>query len=143
MKTALIIGTHGGTAEQLLKSTEMIIGQQENVACIDFIPGENTDTLIQKFKEKLQTLQTDDGVLFMVDLYGGSPFNAASQISITKDHYDVVTGVNIPMLLETLSTRSSLSFEELVNAALNAGSQGIRSLKGNFQSTEEESEEEL
>jgi PTS system mannose-specific IIB component len=41
------------------------------------------------------------GVLFLVDTWGGSPFNAASRIVVDKEHYEVIAGVNIPMLVET------------------------------------------
>ncbi|EUJ41390.1 mannose/fructose/sorbose PTS transporter subunit IIA [Brochothrix campestris] len=145
MTVAIVIGTHGASAEQLLKSTEMIIGEQTNVGVIDFMPGENADTLVDKLKDEANTLDTSDGLLFLVDLFGGSPFNAASRIVIEHENADVVTGVNIPMLLETLSMRSAQSLPELVETALTAGAFGIKSLKAGLAAAanEEENEEEL
>jgi len=64
---AIIIGTHGSAAEQLLKTAEMILGEQDNVAFIDFVPGENAETLIEKYTAKLGGLDTSSGVLFLVD----------------------------------------------------------------------------
>lgn len=61
-----MIGTHGKAAEQLLRTTEMLIGEQENVSFIDFV-RENADTLYAKYNEKLPGLSTADGVLFLVD----------------------------------------------------------------------------
>jgi len=61
---ALIIGTHGWAAEQLLKTAEMLLGEQENVKWIDFVPGENAETLIEKYQAKLAELDTSKGVLF-------------------------------------------------------------------------------
>ncbi|OQV64394.1 PTS mannose transporter subunit IIA, partial [Serratia nematodiphila DZ0503SBS1] len=52
MAIAIIIGTHGAAAEQLLKTAEMLLGEQDNVAFIDFVPGENAETLIVKYNEK-------------------------------------------------------------------------------------------
>ncbi|WP_432330471.1 mannose/fructose/sorbose PTS transporter subunit IIA [Yersinia enterocolitica] len=101
MSIAIIIGTHGVAAEQLLKTTEMLIGEQENVAYIDFVPGENADTLVEKYTAKLEGLETSAGVIFLVDTWGGSPFNAASRIVTDKENYEVIAGVNIPMLVET------------------------------------------
>ena len=95
MAIAIIIGTHGAAAEQLLKTAEMLLGEQDNVAFIDFVPGENAETLIVKYNEKISGLNTSGGVLFLVDTWGGSPFNAASRIAVDKDNYEVVTGVNI------------------------------------------------
>ncbi|EUJ23785.1 PTS mannose transporter subunit IID [Listeria grandensis] len=138
MPVGIIIGTHGEAARELLKSTEMIIGKQENVEFITFVPGENTDTLIQKFNEKLDAIDDSEGVLFMVDLFGGSPYNAASQIALPKEKMDVITGTNIPMLLETLSMRAVSSFEDLLNTALTAGRDGVKSLKQSLKNVEED-----
>uniref|UniRef100_UPI00227DE59B diguanylate cyclase domain-containing protein n=1 Tax=Escherichia coli TaxID=562 RepID=UPI00227DE59B len=65
MAIAIIIGTHGAAAEQLLKTAEMLLGEQDNVAFIDFVPGENAETLIVKYNEKISGLDTSGGVLFL------------------------------------------------------------------------------
>lgn len=92
MTIAIVIGTHGWAAEQLLKTAEMLLGEQENVGWIDFVPGENAETLIEKYNAQLAKLDTSKGVLFLVDTWGGSPFNAASRIVVDKEHYEVVAG---------------------------------------------------
>ncbi|HDL6852772.1 TPA: PTS mannose transporter subunit IIAB [Yersinia enterocolitica] len=130
MSIAIIIGTHGVAAEQLLKTTEMLIGEQENVAYIDFVPGENADTLVEKYTAKLEGLETSAGVIFLVDTWGGSPFNAASRIVTDKENYEVIAGVNIPMLVETFMARDdNPSFAELVGIALETGREGVKALK--------------
>jgi len=127
---ALVIGTHGWAAEQLLKTAEMLLGEQNNVAWIDFVPGENADTLIEKYQARLAELDTSQGVLFLVDTWGGSPFNAASRLVVDKTHHEVVAGVNIPMLVETLMARDdNPSFDELVAIAVETGREGVRALK--------------
>lgn len=130
MTIAIVIGTHGWAAEQLLKTAEMLLGEQENVGWIDFVPGENAETLIEKYNAQLANLNTDKGVLFLVDTWGGSPFNAASRIVVDKEHYEVVAGVNIPMLVETLMARDdNPSFDELVALAVETGREGVKALK--------------
>ncbi|MFU2059610.1 PTS mannose transporter subunit IIAB [Avibacterium volantium] len=131
MAIAIIIATHGVAAEQLLKTTEMLIGEQENVATIDFVPGENAETIMAKYQEKLSTtLSHCDEVLFLVDTWGGSPFNAANRVSEGKDNMDIVTGVNVPMLVETFMARDDgPSLQELVTIALETGRTGVRALK--------------
>jgi PTS system mannose-specific IIB component len=127
---ALVIGTHGWAAEQLLKTAEMLLGEQENVGWIDFVPGENAETLIEKYQAQLARLDTSKGVLFLVDTWGGSPFNAASRIVVDKPGYDVIAGVNIPMLVETLMGRDDdPSLEELIHIAVEAGREGVKALK--------------
>lgn len=130
MTIAIVIGTHGWAAEQLLKTAEMLLGEQENVGWIDFVPGENAETLIEKYNAQLANLDTAKGVLFLVDTWGGSPFNAASRIVVDKEHYEVVAGVNIPMLVETLMARDdNPSFDELVALAVETGREGVKALK--------------
>ncbi|WP_414056890.1 PTS mannose transporter subunit IIAB [Pantoea dispersa] len=130
MTIALVIGTHGWAAEQLLKTAEMLLGEQENVGWIDFVPGENAETLIEKYQAQLARLDTSKGVLFLVDTWGGSPFNAASRIVVDKPGYDVIAGVNIPMLVETLMGRDdNPSLEELIHIAVEAGREGVKALK--------------
>ncbi|AUV01475.1 PTS mannose transporter subunit IIAB [Phytobacter ursingii] len=130
MTIAIVIGTHGWAAEQLLKTAEMLLGEQENVGWIDFVPGENAETLIEKYNAQLEKLDTHQGVLFLVDTWGGSPFNAASRIVVDKEHYEVVAGVNIPMLVETLMARDdNPTFDELVAVAVETGREGVKALK--------------
>jgi len=127
---AIVIGTHGWAAEQLLKTAEMLLGEQENVGWIDFVPGENAETLIEKYNAQLANLDISQGVLFLVDTWGGSPFNAASRIVVDKEHYEVVAGVNIPMLVETLMGRDdNPTFDDLVAVAVEAGREGVKALK--------------
>ncbi|EKY1892436.1 PTS mannose transporter subunit IIAB [Salmonella enterica subsp. arizonae serovar 35:z4,z32:-] len=130
MTIAIVIGTHGWAAEQLLKTTEMLLGEQENVGWIDFVPGENAETLIEKYNAQLAKLNTSKGVLFLVDTWGGSPFNAASRIVVDKERYEVIAGVNIPMLVETFMARDDdPSFDELVALAVETGREGVKALK--------------
>lgn len=131
MSVAIIISTHGVAAKQLLITAEMLIGEQQNVAYIDFVPGENADTLIEKYNQKLNELNVSQGVLFLVDMWGGSPFNAASRIIESKDKnkYDIITGVNVPMLVATLLSRDEdPNFSELVSIAIETGHSEIKAL---------------
>ena len=126
---AIILGTHGKFSEELLKSTEMILGKQENVATITFLPGEGSDDLMKKYEDTIMSLQCEAGVLFMVDLFGGSPFNAASRIAAKEENVDIITGINIPMLLGVFAVREDSTVDELAKVAISTGRHGIKSLK--------------
>ncbi|HDR1571785.1 TPA: PTS mannose transporter subunit IIAB [Pasteurella multocida] len=109
----------------------MLIGEQDNVATIDFVPGENAETIMTKYQEKLSTtLSHCDEVLFLVDTWGGSPFNAANRVADGKPNMDIVTGVNVPMLVETFMARDDgPTLPELVAIALETGRTGVRALR--------------
>lgn len=129
MSVAVVIATHGEAAEQLRHSAEMIIGEQENLQCLTFLPGENGDTLAEKMRDAIAQLDTSQGALFLVDLWGGTPFNAASKLAQELDGCEVVTGVNIPMLIETLMERDDTNdLDALTKMAVNSAREGVRSL---------------
>ncbi|MDO4436196.1 MAG: PTS mannose transporter subunit IIAB [Cardiobacteriaceae bacterium] len=129
MTIAVVLTTHGQAAKAMLASCEMIVGEQENVATIDFIAGENGDSLTAKIQSALLDLDIQDGVLFVVDLWGGTPFNACNQLTQQFKRANVITGMNIPLLISILMKREEVgSFEELVQEALADGADSIRAL---------------
>ena len=130
---SVIIGTHGMFSEEILKSAEMIFGTQENVGSVTFKPGEGVENLVEKYNKLISELDCTDGVLFMVDLFGGSPFNAASIIAMKNDNMEIVAGVNLPMILETLGSRDFSSLSELLAIAENSGKEAIRVLTKNIE----------
>lgn len=136
--TAIVLGTHGKFSEELLKSAEMIFGKQENIATITFLPGEDADDLMTKYEDAIKSLKCDAGVFFMVDLFGGSPFNAASRIAMKNENMDIITGLNMPMLIEVFAAREDSTIEELTELALRTGHLGIKSLKETLKNSVEE-----
>lgn len=130
MNVLIIVGTHGSAAGELIRTAEMLIGEQDLIECITFVPGENADTLVEKYQALLAKHASGIPTLFLVDTWGGSPFNAASRIAMGTENTDVVAGVNVPMLVEVLMTRDDHpSLQDLVAVALETGKEGIRSLK--------------
>ena len=137
---ALIISTHGNFSEELVKSSEMIFGSQTNVGVVTFKPGEGTDNLVDKYNTLINDLDCTDGILFMVDLFGGSPFNAASILALKNDSMEIVTGVNLPMLLEVFGSRDFSSLSELVAIAQSAGKESIKQFVKEINTNIEEDE---
>ncbi|KGM93748.1 PTS sugar transporter subunit IIA [Clostridium botulinum] len=135
---ALIIATHGDFSQEIVKSSEMIFGKQENLEIVTFKIGEGVEDLINKYHEVIKKLDTEDGVLFMVDLFGGSPFNAASRLMIENNNMDIIAGVNLPMLLEVYGLRNSHSLQEIVDIAKNSAIQGVKSFRSTISSNEED-----
>jgi PTS system mannose-specific IIA component len=135
---ALIIGTHGKFSEELIKSSELIYGKQTNIASITFEAGESIENLISKYKKVLKELNTTDGALFLVDLFGGSPYNAAIVLANENVKMDVITGVNLPMLIEAYARRTSDDIDDLVKHLKEASKLGIRNFKESKNYCEEE-----
>lgn len=129
---AIIVGTHGHFAEELVKTSEMICGQSENLRTITLIPGEGAEDLYPKYQTAVKELDTTDGLIIMNDLFGGTPYNAACRIAASLDNTAVVTGVSLPMLIEMLSLQmggSKMSPDELIDSAVSASQTGVKSFQ--------------
>lgn len=135
---AIVVGSHGSFSRELIKSAEMICGKQENVGCVTFHVGESADDLVGKYQEVISKLDCTDGVLFIVDLFGGSPYNAASRIAVSNEDMDIVTGVNLPIALEIFGMHDFSSVDELVKIALESSAKTIKSFKETMKELEME-----
>lgn len=140
---ALLIAAHGEMAPALLASAEMIAGPSDQVKAITFTTSEGPDDLLAKYEEAYRELGPD--VLFLVDLFGGSPFNAAARFAAAHPGTDVVTGVNLPMLVEVLMSRALLDdVPALVRQARTAGTSAVRTFSDmNTASTNDDEGDEL
>ena len=79
--THIIVATHGKFSEEIVNSAAMVYGEDENCHVVTFLPGEGGEHLIEKYNAIIATLPENEPVLFLVDLFGGSPYNAASSTS--------------------------------------------------------------
>lgn len=101
-----IMVSHGKLAKAMLNSAEMIVGKQENIKTFGLEPTEDVSTLRDEIKSYLDKIGPAEPVLCFTDLFSGSPFNVV--VSLMSD-YDIrhVTGMNLPMILDALMTRST------------------------------------
>lgn len=118
--------THGRLGEGLLDAMQMIAGPQERVEVISLKEGDSIDELKDKILNAVKTLDDGSGVLVFVDMFGASPSNAAAYL--LNENVEVITGVNLPMLLEIVSFRESSSLQELAANAMTAGVESVKNL---------------
>ncbi|MCH4012992.1 MAG: mannose/fructose/sorbose PTS transporter subunit IIA [Solobacterium sp.] len=102
----IIIGSHGKFAEGIKMSSEMIFGAQRNVEAVTLMPNEGPDDVRKKMEDAIAKFDDPKQVLFLIDLWGGTPFNQANGlIAGHEDTWAIVTGLNLPMLLEAYGAR--------------------------------------
>ena len=130
----IIVGTHGNLAEEIVRSCEMICGEQRNVKAVAMVPGESMEDAIKKYEKAIQELSCEEGVIFLNDLFGGSPYNAACQLAVKHEDYGIVTGVNLPMLIEmaTAQMKEGADVKGLLDQAIEAGKNGQRGFHASF-----------
>lgn len=136
----IIIAAHGKLAGELFNSAQMIFGKQENVNTISFILGENTEDLKSKYRESLKKFTDSKEILIIVDLFGGSPYNAAFEIAVTNENIDILSGASLPMLLEIFAMRDNLNIkiEDIITTINSSKESYIRSYKALEKNVEEE-----
>ena len=122
----MLIVTHGRLGEGLLDAMQMIAGPQERVEVISLKEGDSIDELKDKILNAVKTLDDGSGVLVFVDMFGASPSNAAAYL--LNENVEVITGVNLPMLLEIVSFRESSSLQALGANAMTAGVESVKNL---------------
>ncbi|WP_109083365.1 mannose/fructose/sorbose PTS transporter subunit IIB [Aggregatibacter kilianii] len=127
--THIIVATHGKFSEEIVNSAAMVYGEDENCHVVTFLPGEGGEHLVEKYNAIIATLPENEPVLFLVDLFGGSPYNAAARVAAGRDNTDIVTGISLPMLLEVLDAKDGSSLPELVETAKEVGVAAVKSFR--------------
>jgi len=121
--TGLVLVTHAGLAGALRSAAEMIVGTIELCASVEVAPGEHADEIMARVVSAVKTVSAD-GAIIMTDLFGGTPSNMAMSF-LEEGRIEVLTGVNLPMLIEFCSKRGSMPVAELAADLLRSGREGI------------------
>lgn len=120
----IVLVTHGRFGEELKKSAEMILGAQEGVETISMEYGASLADVADEI-EKLIAAYEDYGAIVFTDMFGGSPSNVAMAYLGSKN-VEVVSGVNLPMLIKALSTRrENKSIRVMCNECAESARQSI------------------
>ncbi|GEA14175.1 PTS mannose transporter subunit IIAB [Moorella sp. E308F] len=124
----ILLLTHGKLGEAVLDVVTMLLGPQEQVRALALNPGDQIDAFREKARELATALDQGDGVLLLVDVAGGSPANIALEM-VTSSNRAVVTGVNLPMLLELFIHRKGATLASLVDRVQDWSREGISTMK--------------
>lgn len=106
----IILASHGEFANGILQSGSMIFGEQEKVKAVTLMPSEGPEDLKAKLEDAVASFDDEDEVLFLVDLWGGTPFNQANGLLAGhEDKWAIVSGLNLPMVIEAYASRFSMT----------------------------------
>ena len=139
---AVIVAAHGHLAEGLIASSAMIAGPQEDLVAVTFESSEGPDDLLAKYADAVEKSPSDQ-YLILVDLLGGSPYNAAARFAAARGAGVGGPGGHLPMLIEVLGGRlTGGTLAELVEKARTAGAGGVKVLSEVFTPTTTDSDDE-
>ena len=100
----LVVATHGQLADELIRTAEGIIGKLEQVRAVSVGSSTSMEETREKLCEAIREVDAGDGVIVLTDMFGGTPANLA--LTFLDEQIEVLTGVNLPMLLKLTSCRS-------------------------------------
>ncbi|MGL5868556.1 PTS sugar transporter subunit IIA [Clostridium chrysemydis] len=124
----ILMVSHSALCTGVLEGAKMILGDVRGVECIS-LTEEGVEKFSDELNKKLLEIKDEkDGILVLADLFGGSPFNRALMESINDPRIKIITGVNLPMLIEAVMNIDS-NLEEVYDNILNAGIEGIKTNK--------------
>lgn len=107
----MLITTHGDLGKEFVKAAEMIKGPMKGVLHIPIDQSKGVEEIKKEISTAIKKLDQGNGVLIMTDLFGGTPSNIS--LSFMKDgKVEVVTGVNLPMMLKLADVRETMNLKE-------------------------------
>jgi PTS system mannose-specific IIA component len=120
----LLIITHCRLGQELLEAAEFILGSLEAADCVLIDVSKDSDTVRGLIEEKIQSLDRGGGVLVLTDMFGGTPSNLALSF-LQQGAVEVVTGVNLPMVIAVAQNREQNNLAQIADIAKNAGCRSI------------------
>lgn len=124
----IVVVCHGEMGDGLLDAARMIVGKQDGIVAVNLREEDSVESLMDRIAAAIEEVDSGDGILILVDVFGASPFNASARLAVQRDQIEVISGVSLPMLLELAVQREGQSLAELVEVAREAGVSGIRTL---------------
>jgi PTS system mannose-specific IIA component len=120
----LVVVAHGYLANELIRVMEHVVGPQENVESICIGAEDDLDQRRSDIMSAVKNVNTEDGVVVMTDMFGGTPCNLVISI-MDQAKLEVIAGVNLPMLVKFACCRDTENLEECVTKVQEAGKKYI------------------
>ena len=126
----VLVATHGEMAKGLFDAIDMICGTQEKFSIVSLKRGQDAESFGEELGEKIYELNSDEGVVVLVDLLGATPMNQSALNLYKSDKVEVITGVNLPMVVTATMERDYFSdIKELVEKIKNDGKDSVCSVR--------------
>lgn len=122
-KIGLVVACHCHVGQEMVRALELILGPQEGVDAVSMNPDMPLETLVRQLSEAVGRVDQGRGVIVATDLFGGTPTNVA--LALAGRHVEVVSGVNLPMLIKFAECRAALPLSEAAGAMRDYGRRHI------------------
>ena len=119
----LVLVAHAGIAQEFLGAAEMIMGKIEGVEAVSIKPDDQVDLIRDAIAGAIKKVDSD-GVIIMTDMFGGTPSNMSLSF-LQENHIEVITGVNLPMMIKFVADRAKFGVAELAEKLKQCGRESI------------------
>ena len=138
----VIVVSHGAFSKGVVDSVQMLTGEQKDFVAYSLLPEQTVTDLTEQLEEELKKTPEGEEVIFLTDLFHGSPFNAV--VSLMKDYkFCHITGINIPLVVSLMLERyGDKTAEEVCETVLEDAPETIVNVNKLFEAEENEEEEE-
>ena len=120
----VLITTHGNLGNELIKSAELIKGPLNNILHICVDQAKDVEDLKKEISNAIKKLDKGKGVLVLTDLFGGTPSNISLSF-IKEGKVEVLTGVNLPMVLKLFEVKEDMTLRDFACLIKNYGEKNI------------------
>jgi PTS system mannose-specific IIA component len=120
----LVVATHGNLGEALLETVAMIIGPADLARAISLSRDHSPEVLHAQLAAAVAAVDQNQGVLVAVDMFGGTPANVGMTL-LEPGRVELLTGVNLPMLIKFFTYRERMTLPELVELLQGYARDGI------------------
>ncbi len=119
----LVLVCHGDMGSELVKAAEMIVGRVEAALAVGVRQESAPETLRDEIQDAIRKVDRKNGVMVFTDMFGGTPSNIA--LAFLGETVEVVTGVNLSMLIKFANHRDDKTIPELARLVQEAGQKSI------------------
>ena len=119
-----VIVSHGQLANELLAAAEQVVGELGHIKSVSMGWHDNVEAAQDEIERAIKDVSEGIGVLLLTDMFGGTPTNIAAMF-IEKSKVEVITGVNLPMVIKLASQNEETSLSDMANEVEAQGKKSI------------------
>ncbi|MEZ5967535.1 MAG: PTS sugar transporter subunit IIA [Hyphomonas sp.] len=116
----IVVVSHGKLSKELVSATEHVVGEQMRFRSISIEAEDDIEARRDQIRETAKACDTGQGVIILTDMFGGTPSNLAMSV-MNAGNIEVISGVNLPMLIKLAEVRHELPLAEAARVAADAG----------------------
>ena len=119
-----VIVSHGQVANELVAAAEAVVGDLSHITAVSIGWHDDVEMAQNEIRRAIEKVSSGAGVLILTDMFGGTPTNIAAMF-LKENEVEIVTGVNLPMVIKVASTNREITLHELAKEVEDQGKEAI------------------